>query len=124
MPGYWHWDVPQTAVCGGVSLTVANQTSNSRAIVIVGQSCPVVLADIRAGGAPGDVVVLEGTGWRVDRPSDNVVEFTSAAGAVTAAVLQASSTQLHVRIPDTAIAGDVRVTVGGQVSNPLVYQRN
>ena len=40
---------------------------------------------------------------------------------VTATVLQAGGTQLHVRIPDTAAAGNVTVTVSGVTSNAFIY---
>ena len=75
-------------------------------------------------GSPGDVVVLEGAGFDVGTPANNVVQFTSLGGStVTAPVLAAGGTQLHVRIPDTAAQGNVTVTVGATTSNPITYRK-
>ena len=69
------------------------------------------------GGLPGDLVVLEGTGFDVATPANNVVKFTaSGGGTVTAPVLAAGGTQLHVRIPDTAAQGDVTVVKSSETA--------
>jgi hypothetical protein len=67
-------------------------------------------------------VVIEGFGFDVSTPANNVVKFTASnGGTVTAPVLAAGGTQLHVRIPDTAVQGNVTVTVGSTTSNALLY---
>jgi sugar lactone lactonase YvrE len=114
--------VPAGAVCGPVTAGVGGQTSNARTVTIAGTTCALQLADIWGGGFAGDVVVLEGAGFDVATPANNVVKFTASGGAtVTAPVLAAGGTQLHVRIPDTAAQGSVTVTVGATTSNPITY---
>ncbi len=96
--------MPPGAVCGPVTVAVGGQTSNARVVTVLGTSCGVQLVDLWGGGLPGDVVVLEGAGFNVVTPANNVVKFTAAGGGtVTAVVLAAGGTQLHVRIPDTAV---------------------
>ena len=114
--------VPAGAVCGPVTAAVGGQTSNARTVAIAGTTCALQLVDVWGGGSPGDVVVLEGAGFDVGIPANNVVKFTSLGGStVTAPVLAAGGTQLHVRIPDTAAQGNVTVTVGAMTSNPITY---
>jgi hypothetical protein len=114
--------VPAGAVCGPVVVKVVSQTSNARAVTLAGPApCGLQLIDIWGGGSPGDVVVLEGTGFDVVTPANNVVQFASATGTVIAPVIAAGGTQLHVRIPATAIQGNVTVTVNASTSNPLTY---
>jgi hypothetical protein len=116
--------VPAGAVCGPVTVGVAGQTSNSRMVTIQATSCGIQLADIWAGGSPGDIVVLEGAGFDVTVPANNVVKFAaSSGGTVNATVVAAGGTQIHVRIPETAATGNVTVTAGSSTSNPLQYQK-
>ncbi|MBI4474083.1 MAG: IPT/TIG domain-containing protein, partial [Acidobacteria bacterium] len=115
--------VPTGAVCGPVTVTVGTETSNARTAQISGSTCALQLNDILGGGSPGDTLVLEGAGFNVSSPSANLVKFAAAGGAtVNAKVLQAGGTQLHVRIPDGAVEGNVTVTVGSQNSNAVTYR--
>ncbi|PYS27713.1 MAG: hypothetical protein DMG11_15490 [Acidobacteria bacterium] len=116
--------VPPGAVCGPVTVvTPSLQTSNQRMVTISGTSCGVQLADIWGAGSSGDTLVLEGAGFDVVNPGNNGVRFASSAGGtVTAPVLAAGGTQLHVRVPDTAIEGNVTVTVGSTTSNAVLYR--
>jgi len=114
--------VPSGAVCGPVTVTVGGQTSNARIVTVAGTSCGVQLTDLWGGGAPGQTLVLEGAGFDVVAPANNIVRFTdSGGGTVIAPVLAAGGTQLHVTIPQTAVQGNVTVTVGAATSNPLSY---
>ncbi len=113
---------PDDAICGPVKVIVGGQTSNGRMIAIRGLSCAVQLSDLWGGGGPGDIVVLEGAGFDIVTPANNEVKFSAASGGmVTATVLSAGETQLQIRIPDTAVHGDVTVTVAGITSNPLSW---
>ena len=107
---------------GDLNLSGSVTIGDARAIVVAGAACAVTLADMIPGGAPGDVVVLEGTGFDAATPASNVVTFTTSSGARAATVLQSGQTQLLVRIPDDAVEGNVTVRVGAQVSNPLIYK--
>lgn len=100
---------------------VGGQTSNARSLLFSGTTCPVLLGDILGGGSPGDVLVLEGTGFDAVTPSKNLVVFSTASGTVAATVLQAGGIQLHVRIPDGAVQGIVTVTEGGKTSDGSMY---
>jgi len=113
--------VPPTALCGTVTVTVAGQVSNGRSIQISGTPCPVLLSDIWGNASPGETLVLEGTGFDVVTPANNIVLFTTSTGTAPATVLQAGGSQLHVRVPASAVRGNVTVTVSGQTSNPLLY---
>lgn len=115
--------VPQTAVSGGISVTTGSRTSESRSVLISGTSRPLQLLDILGGGVPGDTLVIEGMGFDVATPSNNLVQFTTVSGTAMATVLQAGGTQLQVQIPAEAVAGLVTVTVAGQRSNPLPSSR-
>ncbi len=116
-------NVPNGALCGGVFVTVSGKSSNAKTAVISGTTCPLLLTDILGGGAAGDPIVLEGAGFDVSTPADNAVNFTTPDGsAAPAPVLQAGGTPLHVRIPDTAVTGNVSVKVGAQTSNALEYR--
>ncbi len=114
--------VPSDAACGGVTVTASAQTSNARMIVVSGTTCPLILTDIFGSGGPGDTLVIEGAGFDVVRPSNNTVTFATASGTVSATVVAAGGTQLHVRIPDTAIQGNLTVTRGTTTSNALTYR--
>ena len=78
----------------------------------------MTLADILVNGSPGEIAVLEGTGFDAATPSNNVVTY----GTRTATVLHAGRTQLHVRIPDGATEGTITVRAGSNVSNTLNYK--
>jgi len=104
-------------------VTVGGQTSNARPVVISGSSCILFLTGIVGGAAPGDPLLLEGTGFDSATPANNVVRFTTSIGSVIVPILQEGRTQLHVRIPDLAIDGDVTVSAGGKMSNVIKYHR-
>jgi hypothetical protein len=115
--------VPQDATCGPVTVTAGAQTSNARVVTISGANCVLLVVGISGGGSPGDTVILEGSGFDVANPANNVVRFSAANEAtVTAPVLAAGSTLLHIRIPDGAIDGNVTVNVGGATSNAIAYR--
>ncbi len=90
--------VPSAALCGGVTVTAGGMTSNAKPIVIAATTCPVLITGLLGDPAPGQVVVLEGTGFNVLRPRDNVVSFGTASGSFSAPVLQSGATQLHLWI--------------------------
>src|SRR4029079_13431556 len=72
--------VPATACANAdVDVTVAGQTSKAKSLVISNPTspCSPTLTDIVGSGAPGDVLLLEGTGFDVTVPSNNVVRFTA-----------------------------------------------
>ena len=111
--------VPTAAECGPVVVEVGPQVSNARSMTVLGTSCGVGLADILGGADPGELVVIEGSGFDPSAPGNNIVQFTGAATPAT--VTQAGRTQLHVRVPATAVTGDVTLSVGGQTSTALTY---
>ena len=114
--------VPPGAVCGPITVLGNPQMSNSRTLTIAGTNCGLQLTDILGGGAPGDTLVLEGAGFDTAFPANHIVQFASSrGGTVTAPVLAAGGTQLHVRVPDTAVDGNVTVTLGSMTSNALAY---
>ncbi len=114
--------LPATAACGEVTVTVGGQTSNARSITVSGTSCPKKLTDILGGGAPGDILALEGVGFDFQTPANNIVRFTAASGGTTlATVLESGGTQLQVLIPPNAASGPITVTVAGTTSNTLNY---
>jgi chitodextrinase len=114
--------VPEGAICGPVTLDVGGQTSNARMVMVTGPDCTLQLTDIWGGGAPGDTIVLEGAGFDVVTTANNIVRFTAAGGGtVVAPVLAAGGTQLHVRVPPTAVQGNVTVQVGTMTSNALSF---
>ena len=64
----------------------------------------------------GDEITIEGSGFDPDPGANRVtVEGNSQ---VEASVLEASSTQLQVQLPDQVVSGDLVVEVGGSASNP------
>ena len=66
--------------------------------------------------------MLEGAGFDTAFPANHIVQFASSrGGTVTAPVLAAGGTQLHVRVPDTAVDGNVTLTLGSMTSNALAY---
>ena len=90
--------------------------------MVSGTSCGVQLADILGNPSPGETLVLEGAGFDVVTPANNIVKFTAAGGGtVNATVIQAGGTQLQLHVPETAAAGNVTVTVAGTTSNPLMF---
>ncbi len=115
---------PQAAQCGSVTVSSGGRVSNARAIVISPATCPLSLSDLLGGGNPGDAVVIEGVGFDEVSPANNVVSFaTAGGGTVSATVLQAGRTQIHVTIPSAAVTGNVTVAANGAVSNALTYRR-
>jgi len=109
--------VPSDAVCGEVTVQVGNTVSDGRIVTISGTSCVVKLVDILGNASPGETISLEGAGFDVVSPQNNVVKF----GTLSATVLQSGGTQLQVRVPDNAVAGPLTVTVGATTSAPLQY---
>jgi hypothetical protein len=100
---------------------VGNQISNGRIVTVAGTSCGLQLSDILGNAAPGETLVLEGSGFDVITPANNIVKFTANSGTVNATVLQAGGTQLQVRVPETTVQGNVTVTLGSATSNALTY---
>ncbi|MBI4474173.1 MAG: hypothetical protein HY646_15995 [Acidobacteria bacterium] len=113
--------VPNDAICGPVTVGVGNQITKRRSVTIAGTSCGLQLADVVGSGLPGETLVLEGAGFDVVMPANNVVKFTSAGGTVNATVVQVGGTQVQVKIPESAIPGNVNVTVGSTTSNAVTY---
>lgn len=114
--------VPNDAVCGPVNVTVGTQTTENRMVIITGTTCALQLTDILGNAAPGETLVLEGAGFDAATPANNVVKFAAAGGGtVNATVLQSGGTQIQVRVPDSAIQGNVTVTVGAATSNAIPY---
>ncbi len=114
--------VPAAALCGAVTVSTGGNTSNPKPVMIAGTTCPLQVFRVLGGGTPGQVVTLEGTGFSATAASDNIVRFRSATGTVTAPVIQAGLTLLHVWVPDGAIDGDVTVTIGSTTSTPALYR--
>ncbi len=114
--------VPANAACGDVTVTVASQPSNAKSILISGTTCNLRLTHVVTGGAPGHMLVLEGTGFDAITPGNNVVTFAGSGTTVPAPVVQSGGTQLHVYIPPTALTGAITVTVGAATSS-LTYSR-
>jgi len=114
--------VPANAICGPVMVSTSGQTSNARIALISGSVCGLQLSAIWAGASPGETLVLEGAGFDPATAANNVVRFTSSGGTVIAPVLAAGATRLQVRVPITAVQGNVTVSIGGTTSNPLVYR--
>ena len=114
--------VPTGSICGTVTVTVGAQTSNARTVTVAGSSCAIQLSDMWGGGSPGETLVIEGGGFDIATPGNNIVKFAAnGGGTVNAAVVMAGATQLHVRIPATAVQGNVTVTVGANTSNALAW---
>jgi hypothetical protein len=122
--------VPQGALCGGVTVQttpdyIPMATSNTKPFVT--GTCPLSLTGLW-GATPGKVALLEGTGFNALSPSANDVELQPASGPpIPLPVVQAGSTELHVRIPDNASPGDVTVTISPVnkakiTSNAIRYQ--
>jgi hypothetical protein len=116
--------VPSGAVCGPVTVVTNLQMTNPRIVTIAGTNCGLQLTDILGNAAPGDTLVVEGAGFDTQSPGNNGVRFTSVTGGtVKALLLAAGATQLHVRVPDTAIDGNVVVTaLDSTVSNGVLYR--
>src|SRR5206468_10732099 len=114
--------VPADAVCGPVTVGAGSQTSEGRMVTVAGTSCGVQLAGVLGHAPPGETLVLEGAGFDVVTPANNIVKFTAKeGGTVDATVLQAGETQLLLHVPETAAPGNLTVTVGGATSNALLY---
>ena len=111
--------VPADAVCGPVTVGAGGQTG--RMVMISGTICGLQLAGILGNAPPGETMILEGVGFDVFTPANNIVRFSAAGGTVNATVLQAGGTQLQVRVPETAVQGPVTVKVGSATSNDLQY---
>ncbi len=101
--------VPSDAVCGKITVQADNQTSAGRIVTISGTTCSLQLTGFYGNAAPGEIIVLEGAGFDTVTPSNNIVRFAATNGTVNGSVVQAGSTQLHVRVPASAIAGNVTV---------------
>jgi alpha-tubulin suppressor-like RCC1 family protein len=114
--------VPADAICGPVTVTVGGQTTDGRIAAVAGTNCGVQLAAILGNPSPGETMVLEGAGFDVVTPANNIVRFTAAGGGtVNATVIHAAGSQLQLHVPETAAAGNVTVAVAGTASNPLMF---
>lgn len=114
--------VPFGAQCGNVRVSVGSQTSNARALVVSGSACLLALADVVGGGGPGDLILIEGTGFDSVVPGNNVVTFDASSGTVAGPVIAAGLTQLQVRVPDGVVQGNITVTAGGQTSSAMTFR--
>jgi len=114
--------VPMSAVCGAMTVSSGGHVSKPRVITLSSVSCGLEIVDIIGNGAIDETLVLEGTGFDAAHPTNNIVRFASSTGnPVIAPVVAAGSTQLQVRIPKTAIDGNLTVSVGSTVSNPMFF---
>ncbi len=115
--------VPLEAVCGPVAVSTGGHSSNPRMVTIAGTACNLQLSGVVGRGAPGETLVLEGAGFDSSNPGNNIVRFTVSDGTTVAApVLAVGTTLLHVHIPETAVQGDLIVSVGNTISNTVTYQ--
>ena len=67
----------------------------------------------------GDLLTIEGSGFISPETSTNVSFAAANDGRVLISGVAATPTQLRITVPFTAVSGDVEVTVGPKVSNPL-----
>ncbi len=98
--------VPQGATSGPTSLQVGNLTVLGPNFSVL----PVVEAFNPKQGAPGTIVTLTGTGFDAKTKTNNMVEFNGVAGTI----VEASATQIKVRVPAGAENGPLKLTVNGQ----------
>ncbi len=114
--------MPADAVCGPVTVGVGNQTSEGRMVTVAGTACGLQLVDILGNPSPGDTMVLEGGGFDITTPRNNLVKFSAAGGGtVDATILQASATQLELHVPESVAAGNITATVASITSNALAF---
>ncbi len=82
---------------------------------------PTITRLVPNGGAPGTVVVIEGTGFGTI-PGSNLVTFTGLGGArLPATVFKESGTSLQVQAPTGTRGGPVTVQVGSVLSAGVLF---
>ncbi len=116
--------VPSQAVGGFVSVNVNGQTSNRKSILVSGTPAPLLVNHVFYSDAPGEPILIEGTGFNVSSPSDNEVLFSNESGGETAGVVvSAGRTEIIALIPAGAAGGMLRVRTGNGsvVSNTFQY---
>jgi len=83
---------------------------------------PVIASLNPSQGAPGAAVTINGSRFDGSGPSSNTVRFAaSGGGAVTAAVTTATSAQLSVTVPASAVTGGVTVQTANGTSNAVTF---
>jgi YD repeat-containing protein len=112
--------IPQTAVSGALSISVAPQTVagpniqlQTLQITSISPSTPVV---------SGDTITINGQGFSPE-VGGNAVRFAGANGAtISVNPITATSTQLVAAVPDGIVSGIVSVTAGGQTAQGPILQ--
>ncbi len=116
--------VPSQAVSGFVFVTVGNQSSNRKSILISATPTPLWLNQVFYPDDAGEPILIEGTGFNIVTPADNQVLFTASGNTQAAGVVVAvGRTELIVLVPAGAVTGPIQVKTGGGtiVSNTVNY---
>jgi hypothetical protein len=107
--------VPAGASSGPLSLSVNGRTSPSvKAFEISSDGTPVIFEITPSSGPVGSLVVINGD-YFSPTPTENKVHFTKdGGGTVEGEVINASVTQLTVKVPVGAASGEITVTKDGK----------
>ncbi|MBI2896172.1 MAG: IPT/TIG domain-containing protein [Deltaproteobacteria bacterium] len=103
-----------------VVVTVEGLKSAPVSFVIAAAPTPVIASIEPAGAAPGDLVTIAGSAFGSERgPQDTVIfaDEVDAAGGISSW----TDTAIQVSIPETAVSGNVVVSVAEVPSAPFYY---
>jgi|GEM_PF-6258249 len=111
--------VPKAAQSGTLSIGFAGGKAAqfSQPITIIGATQPVIVSIAPATAYEGDTIVVTGKNFAI--PYDvNSITFN---GTQVGKIINATSTELRVIIPDLSDSGPVQVTTNGQTSVPYDF---
>ena len=114
--------IPVTAVSGFISVTVGNNTSNKKSILVSGTATNLGLNQVYYPDVAGEPILIEGTGFNVETPAENQVIFTdSGNNDIPGIVVTAGPTELIALVPAGAVSGNLKIKTGVIMSNTITY---
>jgi YD repeat-containing protein len=112
--------IPQTAVSGALSISVAPQTVTGPNIQL--QTLQITSISPNTPVVSGTRITINGQGFNADI-GGNAVRFAGVNGTtISVNPITASSTQLIVDVPSGVVSGNVAVTGGGQTATGPILQ--
>jgi hypothetical protein len=113
--------IPAFAVTGNVTVTVGGAASNAATFKVRGTvaATPPHIASVQPDSAfAGDTLKIVGTDFGASKGSSSV----TVGGKNADTIYLWSATEIRLKIPATAVTGNVIVTVGGTASNAVTFK--
>ncbi|MBN2443623.1 MAG: hypothetical protein JXJ04_19845 [Spirochaetales bacterium] len=102
------------------SVRTERNTLLSNSIPFFLENSPVITSMTPDGGQPGDIIRIKGYEFGF-APEDNLVHFNGIPATITGVNTLNYPRELQVRVPVNVTTGPVTLTVGGNISNEVLF---